>query len=52
MGDTAILRAYVLALLIHDRRRHVLGLGLVEVICRRPFRWLANARATTCSAWA
>jgi uncharacterized membrane protein YedE/YeeE len=43
MGDTAILRAYVLALLIAVVGVHVLELGLVEAIPVRPFRWLANA---------
>jgi uncharacterized protein len=42
MGDTAILRAYVLALLIAIVGVHVLQLGLVESIPVRPFRWLAN----------
>jgi len=43
MGDTAILRAYVLALLVAIVGVHVLELGLVESIPVRPFRWLANA---------
>src|SRR5262245_6908738 len=42
MGDTAILRAYVLALLIAIVGVHVLELGFVESIPVRPFRWLAN----------
>ena len=42
MGDTAILRAYVLALLIAIVGVHALELGLVEAIPVRPFRWLAN----------
>jgi uncharacterized protein len=42
MGDTAILRAYVLALLVAIVGVHVLELGLVESIPVRPFRWLAN----------
>jgi hypothetical protein len=42
MGDTAILRAYVLALLIAIVGVHLLELGLVESIPVRPFRWLAN----------
>lgn len=42
MGDTAILRAYVLALVIAVIGVHALGLGLVEAIPVRPFRWLAN----------
>jgi uncharacterized protein len=42
IGDTAILRAYVLALLIAIIGVHVLELGLVEVIPIRPFRWVAN----------
>jgi uncharacterized membrane protein YedE/YeeE len=42
MGDTAILRAYVLALLIAIVGVHALELGLVESIPVRPFRWLAN----------
>jgi hypothetical protein len=42
MGDTAILRAYVLALLVAIVGVHVLELGLVEAIPVRPFRWLAN----------
>jgi hypothetical protein len=42
MGDTAILRAYGLALLIAIVGVHVLELGLVEAIPVRPFRWLAN----------
>ena len=42
MGDTAILRAYVLALLVAVIGVHVLELGLVESIPIRPFRWLAN----------
>ena len=43
MGDTAILRAYVLALLVAIVGVHVLELGLVESIPVRPFRWLANS---------
>jgi uncharacterized protein len=42
MGDTAILRAYVLALLVAIVGVHALELGLVEAIPVRPFRWLAN----------
>jgi uncharacterized membrane protein YedE/YeeE len=42
MGDTAILRAYVLALAVAIVGVHVLELGLVEAIPVRPFRWLAN----------
>jgi uncharacterized membrane protein YedE/YeeE len=42
MGDTVILRAYVLALLIAVVGVHALELGLVEAIPVRPFRWLAN----------
>jgi uncharacterized membrane protein YedE/YeeE len=42
MGDTAILRAYVLALLVAVVGVHLLELGLVESIPVRPFRWLAN----------
>jgi hypothetical protein len=42
MGDTAVLRAYVLALVIAIVGVHVLELGLVESIPVRPFRWLAN----------
>ncbi|HEX2481777.1 MAG TPA: YeeE/YedE thiosulfate transporter family protein, partial [Methylomirabilota bacterium] len=42
MGDTAILRAYVLALVVAIVGVHVLELGLVESIPVRPFRWLAN----------
>jgi uncharacterized protein len=42
MGDTAIMRAYVLALLIAIVGVHMLELGLVETIPLRPFRWLAN----------
>jgi hypothetical protein len=42
MGDTAILRAYVLALVIAIVGVHLLELGLVESIPVRPFRWLAN----------
>jgi uncharacterized membrane protein YedE/YeeE len=42
MGDTAILRAYVLALVIAVVGVHLLQLGLVESIPVRPFRWLAN----------
>lgn len=42
MGDTAIMRAYVLALLVAIVGVHVLELGLVESIPIRPFRWLAN----------
>ena len=42
MGDTAILRAYLLALLIAIVGVHALELGLVESIPVRPFRWLAN----------
>ncbi|MGH7359054.1 MAG: YeeE/YedE family protein, partial [Candidatus Rokuibacteriota bacterium] len=42
MGDTAILRAYVLALVIAIVGVHLLQLGLVESIPVRPFRWLAN----------
>jgi uncharacterized membrane protein YedE/YeeE len=42
MGDTAILRAYVLALALAIVGVHVLELGLVEAIPVRPFRWLAN----------
>jgi uncharacterized membrane protein YedE/YeeE len=42
MGDTAILRAYVLALVIAVVGVHLLELGLVESIPVRPFRWLAN----------
>lgn len=42
MGDTAILRAYVLALLIAIVGVHALELGLVEEIPVRPFRLLAN----------
>jgi uncharacterized membrane protein YedE/YeeE len=43
MGDTAILRAYMLALLVAIVGVHVLELGLVETIPVRPFRWIANA---------
>jgi hypothetical protein len=43
MGDTTILRAYGLALLVAVVGVHVLELGLVESIPVRPFRWLANA---------
>ena len=42
MGDTAIMRAYVLALLVAIVGVHVLEFGLVESIPVRPFRWLAN----------
>jgi uncharacterized protein len=42
IGDTAILRAYVLALLVAIVGVHVLELGLVEAIPVRPFRWVAN----------
>jgi uncharacterized protein len=42
MGDTAILRAYVLALAIAVVGTHVLELGLVETIPVRPFRYVAN----------
>src|SRR5262245_40214146 len=42
MGDTAIMRAYVLALLVAIVGVHALELGLVETIPLRPFRWLAN----------
>jgi uncharacterized membrane protein YedE/YeeE len=42
MGDTAILRAYALALLVAIVGVHILELGLVESIPVRPFRWLAN----------
>jgi hypothetical protein len=42
MGDTAILRAYVLALLIAIVGVHALELGLVESIPVRSFRWVAN----------
>lgn len=42
MRDTAILRAYVLALLVAIVGTHLLALGLVEEIPIRPFRWVAN----------
>jgi uncharacterized membrane protein YedE/YeeE len=42
MGDTAVLRAYVLALLVAVVGVHLLESGLVESIPVRPFRWLAN----------
>lgn len=42
MGDRSILRAYVLALVVAIVGVHLLGLGLVEEIPVRPFRWLAN----------
>jgi uncharacterized membrane protein YedE/YeeE len=42
MGDGAVLRAYVLALAVATVGTHLLGLGLVETIPVRPFRWLAN----------
>lgn len=42
MGDTTVLRAYVLALTIAVVGVHVLELGLVESVPVRPFRWVAN----------
>jgi len=42
MGDTAILRAYVLALAVAIVGTQVLALGLVEEIPVRPFHWLGN----------
>lgn len=42
MGDTAILRAYVLALAVAVVGTHLLTLGPVEAIPVRPFHWVAN----------
>lgn len=42
MGDTAVLRAYVLALAVAVVGTHLLTLGLVEAIPVRPFHWVAN----------
>jgi uncharacterized membrane protein YedE/YeeE len=42
MGDGAILRAYILALVVAVVGVHLLELGLVEEIPVRPFRWVGN----------
>lgn len=42
MRDTAIARAYILALIVAVVGTHLLPFGLVEEIPVRPFRWVAN----------